>query len=77
MNEKLQEIFKLCLRINKETEYAAFFNYSGHVECFDIRVTESKKNYTEMVYDIFVYQSIFMDEQIDTVIKKLNEILDK
>lgn len=47
MKEKLQEILNLVLRINSETERAAFFDYSGHVNCVCISIREGKEGQTK------------------------------
>jgi len=52
MNEQelAAEALSLCLRINKETGFSAFFRYSGHVDNYDVQVCKGKKNYNDIIY---------------------------
>lgn len=42
---KLQEIIGLCMKVNEETKYCVFADFSGHVHWLDIRIASSKKDY--------------------------------
>jgi hypothetical protein len=44
---KLQEMLDICIDITNNTEYAAQFTYSAHVESFSISIhKKSNKSYT-------------------------------
>lgn len=45
------EIFVLALLINERTDYCVFINYAGHVDSIGIRMSESKKNYNEEIFE--------------------------
>lgn len=45
----LNKINALALLINNRTKYCVFVRYSGHVDTLEIRICESKKNYTDQV----------------------------
>lgn len=45
----LTEIAHLAIRINQRTNYAVFFDYSGHVESVSIEICESKERYNSRI----------------------------
>jgi hypothetical protein len=53
MNEKelAAEILNLCLRINKETGFCAFFEFSGHIDAFQVTVRKGKENYGKHLFN--------------------------
>jgi hypothetical protein len=48
--ELATEILNLCLRINNETGFCAFFRYSGHVDNYDVQISKGKKSYNDDIY---------------------------
>ncbi len=56
--ELILEIVNLCLLINAETDFAAFFGISGHVDTISVSVCESKEIYKNILID---FQSIKTD----------------
>jgi len=48
----INKIIELCIRINNETKFAAFFNYSGHVGMFSSSIRLSKKKWGVMIFDL-------------------------
>lgn len=45
----IAEIFLLAMRVQSETNYCVFIDYSGHVETMKIRIRRSKKKYHDTV----------------------------
>lgn len=50
MRDEYIKILDIILKINKRTEYAAFYSYSGHVDNISVAVTASKKDFTNNLY---------------------------
>ncbi len=48
--QQMAELLALCLAINEQTEHAAFFEYSGHVDVLHVRIVESKRDYQTVIY---------------------------
>ena len=82
--KKVQEITKVCNDINDKTKYCAFYQYSGHVESFSVRIAESKNNFTNIVYeypDLYfdkrLSSSKIFDHEVSIILSKLKEFLQK
>ena len=65
IRDLLNDIFELCLDINKNTKYGAFYNFLGHVDVHSVRIAKSKEEYNEWIYseDIKTYLFEFEDEK--------------
>lgn len=75
MNEKVLRIAELCLEINQTTEYAAFFDISGHVNAIHLSVRKSKEDYKTILLEA-LHVSLSRDEsKLDEVIAKLEVFL--
>ena len=91
IQEKLSKILGLCYQINCVTDYALFCDFSGHVNSFNIRISEDKDTKsTERLADTSqIYLSPFIGlgdneesadytkvvERIDEVINNLEKLL--
>ena len=75
VDERLTDIFKLVLKINRETKYPAFFEYSGHVEYFYISIGKNKEEYWRKVAEYRVWMNHVDD--IDSVLGKIENELRK
>lgn len=63
MDDKIfHELLDLCLRINRETELAAWFDFAGHVNSFSVRVAKNKKDFTELLYNSYAYPEYSIEE---------------
>lgn len=51
MREQLLKIAELCLRINEETEFAAFMEIPGHVPWISVSVGKSKEQWDIRLLD--------------------------
>lgn len=75
------EIFALLQRVNVETKFGAFFNYSGHTNQIDIHVTKSKEEYDVYIVDRMTMYltpySIPKDEEYKSDIKAIEGKLEK
>jgi len=43
----VMEIMAMAYAVDRQTNYAVFIDYSGHVESLTVEITESKTRYTE------------------------------
>ena len=48
-NILLMDILGLAMKIQDNTEYGVFLDYSGHVDEITVRVAESKKEYLKIL----------------------------
>lgn len=78
------KLLKLCIEINENTEKAAFFNYSGHVERLAVSVasgkigtTKDSKGYKIDAYNNRLYESygINKEEDLTDIISQLKKFL--
>jgi hypothetical protein len=53
------EIMHLAYLVQRNTNYCVFFSFSGHVETFEIRITESRQN----------WQNKVLETEFDTIYK--------
>lgn len=78
MSEKMKTIFDLIMRINEETEFAAFVNIQGHVDKLMISVGKDKtKLYSTKVYEVDFYYAGEMkvtERHVQTIINNLKEL---
>ena len=51
MNEQITAIAALLLEINGKEKYTAFFDFSGHVRTFSIRIYSGKWSQGKAPYD--------------------------
>ena len=76
-HENKQNFLKICeliFDLQTKTIYCPFMNISGHVNYFDIHITENKKDFINRVYNPSAqYFSEDYDEVIDNLEKLLNE----
>ncbi len=83
--EMLAQIFELAMRINLETEFAAFVSVSGHISQISISISKGKKDYflDKMTKHEFYYHPAWEDhswfpdfmESAKIAITDLNNIL--
>lgn len=80
MTEKMKTIFDLIMRINEETEFAAFMHIHGHVNSIVINVCKDKeKLYTVKIYEARLHyagQLQHSDSEFNEIIINLKEILE-
>ena len=58
MKEKMKEVFDLIIKINEETEFAAFVQLSGHVNSLRLFIGKNKEEgYNEWIYNAEFYYS--------------------
>jgi hypothetical protein len=46
-DKQLFELMSALLELQKETDYCVFFDYSGHVNSIDLRISKNKRKYNE------------------------------
>lgn len=51
----IHNILALILEINNWTDYAWFFDYAWHIDWFTVRVSKSKEEYNELLYQATHY----------------------
>jgi hypothetical protein len=51
MLQKVTALAAICLVKNNATEFAIWFDLSGHVEKCYVRVSESKSNYQNLIFE--------------------------
>jgi len=59
MDELLEQIFMLAIKVNRETEKAVWAEYIGHVDGFDLRIAEGKKE--PAYYDCEFHEMCYFD----------------
>lgn len=67
----INKILDLVMRINAETEHAASFKFSGHVNGIEVRVAESKENFLTGIY----WKDFYGEVDRKSVLKKMYEDL--
>lgn len=76
--DMINKILDLVLRINEETEHAAWFELSGHVSWFEVKVAPDKeKNYNEKLYSAILYYDEAETEDFKEVYVNLLSFLPK
>jgi hypothetical protein len=75
---KLHEMLDLCIEITNNTDYAAQFTYSGHIECFSISIHKKGDKTFSAVYSRHVitfddYYKKRLDQTTSELIKFLNK----
>lgn len=81
----LKGIFYLSFKINTQTEHSVKFDYSGHVDCIYLDVSESKTNFNDLILDYnhihlkpFDWEEgITKEKTEESIIEQLEEILDE
>ena len=73
ISKKLAEIMRLVYLINLKTPYAAFFNFSGHVNSIEVRIGHSKVNTYST--DIANSRVIYLDKDKTDRYLKLNRLI--
>lgn len=53
VNYLIATIATICLRINEETNHAAFFQFAGHVNSVDVWITSSKESYKDIIFHCY------------------------
>ena len=80
MSEKMKTIFGLIMRINAETEFAAFINISGHVNSLRVFIGKNKeKGYNEWIYNAEFYYSGELESEdikVKGIVNNLKAILE-
>ena len=80
MSEKMKTIFDLIMRINEETEFAAFMQVNGHVDRMRVSVCKDKeRRYNEKVYEAhFYYAGVLKatNRQVEAIVNNLKEFLE-
>jgi hypothetical protein len=51
----LTELISGLMEIQSETDYCAFFRYSGHVDSITLHITESKRRYQDTIFERCMY----------------------
>lgn len=70
--DKFNEICTLILRINLDSEHAAWLDLSGHVGSLNISVAESKANYRERLYSSeTIYLEDLLGEKQAAIVERL------
>ena len=75
IEDKLVTILKLAYKINCETGYAVFLNFSGHVNSFGVEVSKSKERFYKKLINTDFYLEPF-DENDKDEWKKIETKLD-
>jgi hypothetical protein len=77
MNEKelAIEILNLCLRINKETGFCAFFEFSGHIDAFRVTVRKGKDNWGTYLFNEN-YRAISGKDELRQTVLDIQNFLD-
>lgn len=57
MNEQITAIAALLLEINGKEKYTAFFDFSGHVRTFSIRIYSGKWSQGKTLFSISRYKT--------------------
>ena len=60
-NILLTDIFGLAMKIQDNTEYGVFVDYSGHVDKISVRVVESKKEYLKSLESFEAYADGYLE----------------
>lgn len=55
MEKEMAKIFLLAMKLQDETDYGVFINFSGHVNSFEIHLTKSKEEFNEKIAECEVY----------------------
>ena len=78
-HEKYKGMLELVLRINRETEYAAFFDFQGHVDCITVSIGKGKneeKEYNNRIYRKTFYARLDAEKTLNNIINELKEFLE-
>jgi hypothetical protein len=72
----IQKALMVCLKINKLSNAAAFFSFSGHVNTASITVGEDKKtNFNAKIYEKnFIGLGFLKSSEADKIIRDLSEL---
>lgn len=76
----VEEITRIGLDINSETRYCVFFNFSGHVNQFEIKVVKGKDNEEYSIpvsSEISLYLTPFGKPTDDDWTEDTNKIVEK
>ena len=77
-HEKYEEILELALRINRETEYAAFFDFSGHVDHMSVWLGKEKEEcFNDWLYRETFYSEHDSENRLDDIINELKGFLEE
>jgi hypothetical protein len=77
MDELLEQIFMLAIKVNRETEKAVWAEYIGHVDGFDLRIAKGKKEpayYDWEFHEICYFDGTFASEAMSKL-KIMKEVL--
>lgn len=78
MSEKMKTIFDLIMRINAETEFAAFISISGHVNILKVFIGKNKEEgYNEWIYNVEFYYTGELeadDMEVKGIVNNLKEL---
>ena len=78
MKEKMKEILDLLIKINEETEFAAFMQLSGHVNSLRVFIGKNKEEgYNEWIYNAEFYYSGELasdDMRVKGIVNNLKEL---
>ena len=50
----MQEVIFLAMQVQEQTDYCVFINFSGHVNCIEIEICKSKKDYEKNVAKSYI-----------------------
>jgi len=79
MNKKIikngvKKIAEKVIEINLNTDLCVFFEIWGHVEKIEVRISESKENYSNRIFkEYFYYDRKNCEESFDEMLKKIEE----
>ena len=80
MKEKMKEVFDLIIKINEETEFAAFVQLSGHVNSLRLFIGKNKEEgYNEWIYNAEFYYSGELESEdikVKGIVNNLKAILE-
>lgn len=74
VNQLVGNIAQLVYEINQTTEYAAWFNITGHVDRFDAAIAKSKEDYQTKLAE--THMQPFTEKRLKEVRDNLQSILD-
>lgn len=75
IRELVGKICDTCMRINQETERAAFCDLSGHVYLITVNIAASKEDYNNLVMSCYAYYGEMSWNLTKDIIKNLTDRL--
>jgi len=77
MDELVNQIFQLAIKVNRETEKAVWAEYVGHVNGFEIRIAKGKEepDYYDVEFNEMCYFDGVLTNEAMSKLKIMKDVL--